>query len=314
MKLTPSSTLTVRSRLQRKCACGGVPDTGGECAECRRKRLAREHLSGSARETEVPATVGETLRSPGRPLDQGTREFMESRFAADFSRVTVHTDETAAKSAWAVQALAYTVGNKIIFGSGQYAPETAHGRHLLSHELAHVVQQRDIGEGQAPGGDLRLAPPGSSLEGEADAVAEAVMSMGPGSRLDFGIDRSGEQANQQIRQATVTRGNQSRRLPLSNAPGFTIARAWDWRKAACHAACWGLGAGITALVAIACAAGSVVTIGGLAIPCSYAVVATAVAAGAGSSLCSDLCDHALAPPAGPAIPAAADASARPAAG
>ena len=29
----------------------------------------------------------------------------------------------------------------MVFGAGQYAPETATGRRLLAHELTHVVQQ-----------------------------------------------------------------------------------------------------------------------------------------------------------------------------
>src|SRR5437763_1728429 len=40
----------------------------------------------------------------------------------------------------ALQARAYTMGRDIVFGRGQYRPDTAAGRHLLAHELAHVVQ------------------------------------------------------------------------------------------------------------------------------------------------------------------------------
>jgi outer membrane protein OmpA-like peptidoglycan-associated protein len=66
---------------------------------------------------------------------------MEDRFGHDFSRVRVHTDARSAESANAVGALAYTVRNHIVFGAGEYAPETTAGRRLLAHELAHVVQQ-----------------------------------------------------------------------------------------------------------------------------------------------------------------------------
>jgi S-methylmethionine-dependent homocysteine/selenocysteine methylase len=47
----------------------------------------------------------------------------------------------ANSSANAVNAVAYTVGNDIIFGEGQYRPHTLEGRKLLAHELTHVVQQ-----------------------------------------------------------------------------------------------------------------------------------------------------------------------------
>ena len=89
----------------------------------------------------APPVVHEVLRSPGRPLDDATRGFMESRFNHDFSGVRVHSDSRAAESARAVNALAYTVGNHVAFDHGQYAPGTTTGRGLLAHELAHVVQQ-----------------------------------------------------------------------------------------------------------------------------------------------------------------------------
>jgi hypothetical protein len=91
--------------------------------------------------SEVPPTVHEVLRSPGQPLDPETLTFMESRFGQDFSQVRVHTDEKAAESAQAVSALAYSVGQDIVFGVGQFQPQTGGGQHLLAHELTHVVQQ-----------------------------------------------------------------------------------------------------------------------------------------------------------------------------
>lgn len=76
----------------------------------------------------------------GHPLDTGTRAFMEPRFGTDFSDVRVYTGGDAAASARSLNAQAYTVGRKIVFGSGQHQPASSAGRHLLAHELAHVVQ------------------------------------------------------------------------------------------------------------------------------------------------------------------------------
>jgi hypothetical protein len=59
----------------------------------------------------------------------------------DFSGVRIHTDRTAAASAAAMQARAYTVGSNIVFGAGEYRPQTSEGRRLIAHELTHVVQQ-----------------------------------------------------------------------------------------------------------------------------------------------------------------------------
>jgi Domain of unknown function (DUF4157) len=89
----------------------------------------------------APRAVRDVVGSTGQPLDAGTRAFMEARFGHDFSRVQVHCDARAAESADAVKARAYTVGDDIVFGRGEYAPSTAKGRRLMAHELTHVVQQ-----------------------------------------------------------------------------------------------------------------------------------------------------------------------------
>lgn len=87
----------------------------------------------------------EALRSPGQPLDAKMRAFFEPRFGHDFSKVRVHTDAEAAEAARAVNALAYTVGNQIVFAAGRYAPGTVEGRKLLAHELTHTIQQTQPG-------------------------------------------------------------------------------------------------------------------------------------------------------------------------
>ena len=82
-----------------------------------------------------------TLQGGGQPLPDAVRAFFEPRFGYAFNQVRIHTDARAAESAGAVNALAFTLGRHIVFGPGQFAPETGAGRKLLAHELAHVVQQ-----------------------------------------------------------------------------------------------------------------------------------------------------------------------------
>lgn len=82
-----------------------------------------------------------TLRSPGQRLDAAARAFMEPRFGQDFSEVRIHTDSLAAQSARDLGAVAFTTGRDIVFGAGEFAPETSRGRRLLAHELTHVLQQ-----------------------------------------------------------------------------------------------------------------------------------------------------------------------------
>jgi hypothetical protein len=63
----------------------------------------------------------------------------------DLSQVRIHTDDHAAASARAVNALAYTVGKHIVFETGTYSRHTLSGKRLLAHELTHVVQQDRTG-------------------------------------------------------------------------------------------------------------------------------------------------------------------------
>jgi hypothetical protein len=85
-----------------------------------------------------------SLRGGGQGLDPETKSFMESRFGHDFGRVRVHTDSGATASARGLEARAFTIGSDIAFAAGQYQPHTPMGRHLLAHELTHVVQQEDV--------------------------------------------------------------------------------------------------------------------------------------------------------------------------
>lgn len=100
---------------------------------------------------------------------------MESRFGRDFSNVRVHHDDRAAQSAAAVNALAYTVGQHIVFAQGQYTPNSAAGRGLLAHELAHTVQQAGFSGGTRASHGLAVAASGSRAEREADRAADAVI-------------------------------------------------------------------------------------------------------------------------------------------
>jgi hypothetical protein len=78
--------------LQRKCECGNHT-AGGECAACgvRREGTLQRKAVDSAEMTVAPPIVHDVLRSPGRPLQAETRDFMESRFGQDFSGVRVQS-------------------------------------------------------------------------------------------------------------------------------------------------------------------------------------------------------------------------------
>ncbi len=162
------------TRLQRTCVCGGT------CPKCQTGQPSQEQEHIQTRRIQAsdmgqmtaPPIVHEVLHSSGQPLDPATRTFMEPRFGHDFSRVRMHTDTQAAESARSVNALAYTVGKDVVFGSGQYKPETSEGQRLLAHELTHVVQQNTT---RVPN-DIQLAhdPGNAPLERETESVANQV--------------------------------------------------------------------------------------------------------------------------------------------
>jgi len=161
--------------LQRQCACGQHKPGGGECEQCKKKdrTTLQRHSSNLTAPTTVPPIVHEVLRSPGQQLDVPTRAFMEPRLGHDFSRVRVHTDERAAESARSVNALAYTVGRDIVFGSAQYQPGTREGKGLLAHELTHVQQQSASSVGLAS--QLELGAKEDSREIEAERVSRLAL-------------------------------------------------------------------------------------------------------------------------------------------
>jgi len=161
-------------RLQRKCSCGGTAGPDGECAECKKKRSLQRRSAGPDGPTEAPPIVHDVLRSAGQPLDPATRRFMEPRLGHDFGRVRVHADSKADESARAVNALAYTVGQDIVFASGRHAPSTREGRELIAHELTHVVQQA----GSITGSKLAVADKSDALEVEAEHIAGRVLNSG----------------------------------------------------------------------------------------------------------------------------------------
>ena len=163
----PDSGVSVSSgpfQVSRKCAA---------CEEEDKKLQAKP--VGTLAQGEAPPIVHDVLNSSGQPLDSATRAFMEPRLGHDFSKVRVHFDTLSAKSAGAVNALAYTVGAHLVFGSAQFRPQAEDGRELIAHELVHVVQQAGSDSEATP----RALDGDVSAAREADSAAAEVMSGKP---------------------------------------------------------------------------------------------------------------------------------------
>ncbi len=125
-------SLTPVQGVQRKCA---------SCEEEEEMLQRKQSESGTPAITPALSTQLSSTKGLGNPLPLATQRFMGSAIGADFSGVRVHTDGAAVSMNRQLNARAFTYGSDIYFGRGEYAPESAAGKRLLGHELAHVVQQ-----------------------------------------------------------------------------------------------------------------------------------------------------------------------------
>jgi GH24 family phage-related lysozyme (muramidase) len=166
----------------------------------------RSDVAARDRETEMPAIVPEVLSSPGQSLDASARERLASHFGHNFSQVRVHTDQRAIESARALNADAYTFHEDIVFGSNQYAPETAGGLRLLAHELAHTVQQGP--SRYLSVGHLEVSHPTDAAEREADTASEGVNEGRVATRA-FGATARHDVIHRQLAQTGLGKAAQS---------------------------------------------------------------------------------------------------------
>ena len=120
-------------------------------------------LQQAAGNTAVASVLG---GDAGRPLPASLRAEAESRFGHDFAAVRIHTGAPAGEVAGRLGARAFAYGAEVVFADGQFSPETAAGKRLVGHELAHVVQQSRGGASPPParGGPLEGSCVGWALE------------------------------------------------------------------------------------------------------------------------------------------------------
>jgi hypothetical protein len=145
--VSSATSVSPGAAIQRRCV---------ECEEETKSNVQRKEGSAEAPQITPSVSAGITaLKGGGSPLPASAREFFEPRFGADFSSVRVHTGSQAAETANAINARAFTIGRNIAFNARQYAPHSQEGRHLLAHELTHVVQQSG-GQSDASGDDTAI--------------------------------------------------------------------------------------------------------------------------------------------------------------
>lgn len=106
-------------------------------------------------------------RGGGRPMDARVAGRLSEQTGDDYADVSVHTGPEADQLARSVSARAFATGTDVFFAEGEYTPGTSGGDELISHELAHVTQQR----GAPQSGPLTVTNPGDATEREADKIA-----------------------------------------------------------------------------------------------------------------------------------------------
>ena len=130
--------LREKPEVQMKCAhceeeekMGMQMKPGSPSAAAAGSRVASDSVSGRV----------DSSRGKGSPLPAATLSEMQSSFGRDFSGVNIHTDSDAVGMNRELGAQAFTHGSDIYFNTGKFNPSSSTGKHLLAHELTHVVQQ-----------------------------------------------------------------------------------------------------------------------------------------------------------------------------
>jgi hypothetical protein len=170
---------TASPDLAARAALAGRTEALAPAAVLRLQRAAGNAGVAAALENEQESPVRSVVgKGSGQPLEAPLRQRMEASFGADFSDVRVHSGGSAAASAQAIDAHAYTVGNEIVLGDGQTPGSPTHER-TLAHELTHVVQQRSGPvDGTPTAGGISVSDPADRFERAAETTADAVVSTG----------------------------------------------------------------------------------------------------------------------------------------
>ena len=135
----PASRVQRGAFVARRESATGSPQAGGD------EPIGRDG-------GPVSHDVGQRIRRKsggGQPLGGDVGEEMRTAFGRSFDDVRIHADGESSRISRSLGARAFTVGSDIFFGAGEHQPDSASGKHMLAHELAHVV---------ADGGAVRRTP------------------------------------------------------------------------------------------------------------------------------------------------------------
>ncbi len=140
-----------------------------------------------------------SLQGGGQPLAKTEQSFFEPRMGVDFSQVRIHKGAQAAELALSLNARAFTLGENVVFGEGEYSSQSNTGRKLLAHELTHVVQQNGTAGNRSEVHNIQKSPFDSTYQTiqrdllDPDRLAtvhQNVMVQGPPRQTSTGVTTS----------------------------------------------------------------------------------------------------------------------------
>ena len=212
----------------------GFPRAPGKCLRTARlpARVHRKATAGAAIEPVAGPLLDRAAGEPGAPLPRDLRAELQQALGVDLDAVRVHTGPAAAQAAEAIGARAFAVGQDVHFGAGAYDPDTAAGRHLIAHEVAHTVQERGA---PATGAATAVSEPGDAHEREADAFADA-FTAGTAARTTPPATppvRAGTASRAMIRKSGAVAPTEPVDLPYSPievVPGDSVSERWSLRE------------------------------------------------------------------------------------
>ena len=165
-----------------------------------------------------------TLEQPGLPLEWSLRNRLESEVGADLSMVRLHTGADAEDLAGDLEAQAFALGERIVFGPGTYSPESVEGMGTLVHEVTHVVQDAQ-GRVAGPGSQSRT----DQLEAEAYAAERRYVARARAQQPSAPPPAAGETLGPQL---GAWRGEAAPQVEYRHAPGNTPTPAPEAPKKA----------------------------------------------------------------------------------
>lgn len=161
-------------RYRHRCRLLGVePEPLTPERAVQRASAGRDELAGAP----APKIVHAALAAPSLPLSPALQRRMGAQLGHDFGHVRVHVGALADASARAVGAVAYTVGEHVVFRDRAFAPDSDHGRRTLAHELVHVTQQAPLAGASAA--NLVVGDPHAANERAAERLAPATSTAAP---------------------------------------------------------------------------------------------------------------------------------------